>query len=113
MSRLQAPKKEYNLTLLRSLGLILSSGGPVAMTWGLCVSAVGSLAMCTTLAEICHVYPTVGGQYDWAYVLAPEGYRRGLAWIAGWMTAVSDVHWSSKPSPFVNAYQVNRPAGFL
>jgi hypothetical protein len=60
------------------------------MTWGLCVSAVGSLAMCTTLAEICHVYPTVGGQYDWAYVLAPEGYRRGLAWIAGWMTAVSE-----------------------
>jgi choline transport protein len=59
------------------------------MTWGLCVSALGSLAMCITLAEICHVYPSMGGQYDWAYILAPEGYRRGLAWIAGWMTAVS------------------------
>ena len=82
-------KKGLRAEPLTSLGLILSSGGPVAMTWGLCVSAVGSLAMCTTLAEICHVYPTVGGQYDWAYVLAPERYRRGLAWIAGWMTAVS------------------------
>ncbi|WWD19402.1 hypothetical protein CI109_103862 [Kwoniella shandongensis] len=70
-----------------SLSLILPSGGPVAMTWGLCVSALGSLAMCATLAEICHVYPSLGGQYDWAYLLAPAGYRRGLAWIAGWMTA--------------------------
>ncbi|KAK8847719.1 hypothetical protein IAR55_005578 [Kwoniella newhampshirensis] len=70
-----------------SLSLILPSGGPVAMTWGLCVSAVGSLAMCATLAEICHVYPSLGGQYDWAYLLAPPAYRRGLAWIAGWMTA--------------------------
>jgi choline transport protein len=102
-------KKEHKLTLLRSLGLILSSGGPVAMTWGLCVSAVGSLAMCTTLAEICHVYPTVGGQYDWAYVLAPEGYRRGLAWIAGWMTAVS----GRLLIYLALADAVNRPAGFL
>ena len=94
--------------LLRSLGLILSSGGPVAMTWGLCVSAVGSLAMCTTLAEICHVYPTVGGQYDWAYVLAPERYRRGLAWIAGWMTAVS----GRLLVYLALADAVNRPAGF-
>jgi hypothetical protein len=66
--------------------------------------------MCTTLAEICHVYPTVGGQYDWAYVLAPAGYGRGLAWIAGWMTAVSG---RELDGPSVNAYKVDRPAGSL
>jgi amino acid transporter len=36
------------------------------MVWGLVVSTVGTMAMALSLAEICHVFPTSGGQYDWA-----------------------------------------------
>lgn len=30
--------------------------------------------MAASLAEICHVYPTSGGQYHWSYVLAPVSF---------------------------------------
>lgn len=36
------------------------------MVWGLVVAFVGTLAMAVSLAEICHVYPLSGGQYDWS-----------------------------------------------
>jgi amino acid transporter len=49
-----------------SLSLVLPSGGSVSMIWGLVVSALGTLAMGASLAEICHIYPMTGGQYDWA-----------------------------------------------
>lgn len=49
-----------------SLPLVLPSGGSVSMVWGLVVSTVGTMAMALSLAEICHAFPTSGGQYDWA-----------------------------------------------
>lgn len=49
-----------------SLPLVLPSGGSVSMVWGLVVSTIGTLAMTLSLADICHVLPTSGGQYDWA-----------------------------------------------
>lgn len=36
------------------------------MVWGLIVSALGTLAMGVSLAEVCHVLPLSGGQYDWS-----------------------------------------------
>jgi len=68
-----------------SLSLVLPSGGPVAMLYGLIVSATGTLCMAASLAEICHVYPTSGGQYEWVYILAPEGWKNGLSFVTGWM----------------------------
>ncbi|WOO79425.1 Choline transport protein [Vanrija pseudolonga] len=76
-------------TLLNSwtggLSLVLPSGGSVSMVWGLLVSAVGTMLMCVSLAEICHFLPLSGGQYDWAYILAPESNRNSLAFFTGWM----------------------------
>ncbi|GMK54872.1 hypothetical protein CspeluHIS016_0114580 [Cutaneotrichosporon spelunceum] len=68
-----------------SLGLVLPSGGSVSMIWGLLTSAVGTLLMVLPLAEICHSYPMSGGQYDWAYILAPRRYKVGLSFFTGWM----------------------------
>ncbi|TXT06963.1 uncharacterized protein COLE_06294 [Cutaneotrichosporon oleaginosum] len=67
-----------------SLPLVLGSGGSIAMVWGLLVSALGTLAMGVSLAEVCHVLPLSGGQYDWSYVLAPDGWKERLSFIAGW-----------------------------
>ncbi|TXT15586.1 hypothetical protein VHUM_00089 [Vanrija humicola] len=57
------------------------------MVWGLIVSALGTTAMALSLAEICHVLPLSGGQYDWTYVLAPQGKKNGLSFFVGWMSA--------------------------
>ncbi|KLT39143.1 gaba permease [Cutaneotrichosporon oleaginosum] len=68
-----------------SLGLVLPSGGSISMIWGLLTSAVGTLLMVLSLAEICHAFPMSGGQYDWAYILAPRRYKVGLSFFTGWM----------------------------
>lgn len=39
-----------------SLNIVLPSGGPVAMLWGLIVSAIGALCLSASLAEICMLF---------------------------------------------------------
>ncbi|TXT08344.1 uncharacterized protein COLE_05268 [Cutaneotrichosporon oleaginosum] len=63
----------------------LQSGGPVVMLYGLILSVVGQTFVAVSLAEICHVLPMSGGQYDWTYLLAPEKWRRPLSWVVGWL----------------------------
>lgn len=69
-----------------SLSLALPSGGPVAVVWGILPSFVGNLCMAASMAEICAVYPTSGGQYHWTYLLAPPSIARSLSWVAGWFS---------------------------
>ena len=59
------------------------------MVYGLLVSATGTLCMCASLAEVCHVYPVPGGQYDWTYMLAPRKYAVGLSYFVGWMACAA------------------------
>ncbi|WOO83601.1 Choline transport protein [Vanrija pseudolonga] len=35
-------------------------------------------------AELCHVYPMVGGQYDWTYLIAPTRMKNSLSFLVGW-----------------------------
>ncbi|KAG8735797.1 hypothetical protein FRC10_010149 [Ceratobasidium sp. 414] len=67
-----------------SLNIVLPSGGPVAMLWGLAVSTVGALCLSASLAEICHIYPTSGGPYHWSAVLSPPEWAPLISWICGW-----------------------------
>ncbi|WOO77848.1 Choline transport protein [Vanrija pseudolonga] len=67
-----------------SLSIALPSGGPVAVIWGIVPSFLGNLAMAASLAEICHVYPTSGGQYHWSAILAPAEHSAWISWVCGW-----------------------------
>ncbi|TXT07291.1 hypothetical protein VHUM_03461 [Vanrija humicola] len=84
-----------------SLSVVLPSGGSVSMVWGLVVSAIGTLAMGLSLAEICHAFPMTGGQYDWAYILAPESLRNGLSFFVGWSAAGGWVAMSAAAWAFI------------
>jgi amino acid transporter len=96
------PALERNFSFLAALGLAftllntwtamaaalpvgLQSGGPVVMLYGLLLSVAGQTFVALSLAEICHVLPMAGGQYDWAYLLAPPKWRRPLSWVVGWL----------------------------
>lgn len=68
-----------------SINLALGAGGPVGVIWGLFVGTICALTIALSLAELCHVFPSVGGQYHWAYVMAPNAYRAPVAYIAGWL----------------------------
>ncbi|PHH77555.1 hypothetical protein CDD80_487 [Ophiocordyceps camponoti-rufipedis] len=79
----------YGLATTFSFPLV--AGGPVDIFWGwLLVSAI---ALCTaaSLAEITSIYPTAGGVYYQAFMLAPPEYRRIASWICGWLFVVGNV----------------------
>jgi len=68
-----------------SLSVVLSSGGPVSVIWGVVVSATGVLAIAASLAECCAVAPTSGGPYHWAFMLSGRSYQKATAFITGWI----------------------------
>ncbi|KAG0655478.1 hypothetical protein C6P46_000875 [Rhodotorula mucilaginosa] len=68
-----------------SLSVVLPSGGPIATLYGLIVSFVGVLATAASLAEIVHVFPTSGGPYHFAAILAPPEWSNGISWVTGWL----------------------------
>ncbi|KAL1410686.1 hypothetical protein Q8F55_004705 [Vanrija albida] len=94
------PALERNFSFIAALGLAftllntwtailpvgLESGGPVVMLYGLIISVVGQTFVAASLAEICHVLPMAGGQYDWTYMLAPKSMRNGLSFLVGWLS---------------------------
>lgn len=67
-----------------SLSLALPSGGPSVVVWGILPSFLGSICTAASLAEILHTYPTAGGQYHFAYLLAPTSWAPLVAWFNGW-----------------------------
>ncbi|BEI86013.1 hypothetical protein CcaverHIS002_0603000 [Cutaneotrichosporon cavernicola] len=96
------PALERNFSFIAALGLAftllntwtamaaalpvgLQSGGPVVMLYGLILSVLGQTFVAVSLAEVCHVLPMSGGQYDWAYLLAPPKWRRPLSFVVGWL----------------------------
>ncbi|GAA5917371.1 hypothetical protein JCM6882_006341 [Rhodosporidiobolus microsporus] len=68
-----------------SLSVVLPSGGPVAVLWGLCTSFIGIFALAASLAEICHVFPSSGGPYHWAAILSPPEWSNVISWYTGWL----------------------------
>ncbi|KAH7224244.1 amino acid/polyamine transporter I [Fusarium solani] len=67
-------------------------GGPAATVWGIILVGLIYIPIAITLCELVSAYPSVGGQYHWAGVLAPAKYRRGISYICGsisWFSWVS------------------------
>ena len=72
-----------------ALSIALQSGGPVAILWGLAFAGLGQMAVALSLAELCSVYPTNGGQYEWVAVLATPKYQKFLSYVTGWVLTSS------------------------
>ncbi|RDL38693.1 Uncharacterized protein BP5553_03033 [Venustampulla echinocandica] len=72
-----------------ALSIALPSGGPVAILWGLAFAGLGQMAVALSLAEICSVYPTNGGQYEWVAVLSAPRYKKFLSYVCGWVLTAS------------------------
>lgn len=71
--------------LAASLSLALPSGGPVAVIWGLATAGICNLSLAASLGEFLSAYPTSGGQYHWIAAISPQGWKRGLSWVTGWI----------------------------
>ncbi|KAI1113251.1 amino acid permease [Nemania sp. NC0429] len=69
----------------------LVCGGPVDIIWGWVAVSLIILCVAYSLGEITSVYPTAGGVYYQAFMLAPPSYRRLSAWICGWLYVVGNI----------------------
>ncbi len=69
----------------------LVCGGPVDIIWGWVAVSLIIVCVAASLGEITSVYPTAGGVYYQAFVLAPPSYRRISAWICGWLYVVGNI----------------------
>lgn len=67
----------------------LTAGGPVSLIYGnLVITAMyGSAAV--TLAELASVYPTAGGQYHFASIMAPKRFNKSISYVCGMIATVS------------------------
>lgn len=89
-----------------SLSISLVSGGPTVILWGLVVAFIGAMAVALSMAEICHVYPTTGGQYHWAFALAPPRFQYAIAYFTGWIAVAGWVALTATASSLAGQFIV-------
>ncbi|GAB5589672.1 polyamine transporter tpo5 [Umbelopsis nana] len=66
----------------------LTTGGPVAMTWGWIVVSFFTLMVGLAMSEISSAYPTSGGLYWWAARLSSPRYAPFASWMTGWFNLI-------------------------
>ncbi|KAJ3528309.1 hypothetical protein NM208_g10259 [Fusarium decemcellulare] len=66
-------------------------GGPVNIIWGWIAVSLIILCVSASLGEITSVYPTAGGVYYQAFIIAPTRWRRVASWICGWLYVVGNI----------------------
>ncbi|KAH8738328.1 amino acid/polyamine transporter I [Ilyonectria robusta] len=69
----------------------LVGGGPVNVLWGWVAVSIIIVCVAASLGEITSVYPTAGGVYYQAFMLAPARWRRVASWICGWLYLVGNI----------------------
>ncbi|PHH77526.1 hypothetical protein CDD80_503 [Ophiocordyceps camponoti-rufipedis] len=71
--------------LAASLSVALPSGGCSAVVWGLLTSGVCNMCLAASMAEFLSAYPTAGGQYHWAAIIAGRRAGRAVGFVTGWI----------------------------
>ncbi|KAK1242436.1 hypothetical protein MKX07_000422 [Trichoderma sp. CBMAI-0711] len=69
----------------------LVGGGPVDIIWGWVLVSLIIVCVAASLGEITSVYPTAGGVYYQAFMLASPKWRRIASWITGWLFVVGNI----------------------
>ncbi|ORY22185.1 putative choline transport protein [Naematelia encephala] len=67
----------------------LSQGGTPVILYGLIFTSIINVFLALSLGEMASAYPSAGGQYVWASVLAGPRTRRGIAFTVGWTNIFS------------------------
>jgi choline transport protein len=72
-----------------SIQLALLQGGPATLIYSVILSSIAYMCIAISLAELASVYPTAGGQYHFASILAPKKIRRGVSYACGLLSMFS------------------------
>lgn len=72
-----------------SMQSAMLQGGPVTLLYGMIISTSAYLSIACVMGELTSVYPTAGGQYHFASILAPQRYHKLIAYICGLFNLVA------------------------
>ncbi|GJN86623.1 hypothetical protein PLIIFM63780_010204 [Purpureocillium lilacinum] len=93
--------------LAASITLALPSGGNSSVIWGLIVAGVCNLCLAASLAEFLSAYPTAGGQYHWAAIIAWKPASRAISYTTGWINVSGWVALSATGGLLGSTFVVN------
>ncbi len=93
--------------LAASISIALPSGGSSSVIWGLMVAGVCNLALSASLAEFLSAFPTAGGQYHWAAIVAWPKASRALSYTTGWINVCGWVALSATGPLLGSTFVVN------
>ncbi|KAL4902939.1 hypothetical protein BDW74DRAFT_186592 [Aspergillus multicolor] len=74
------------------MAVSLEQGGSVTLVYGILVVVFTMGCTAASMAELASVYPTAGGPYHWASILAPKQYYKAISYtcaalnIYGWLS---------------------------
>lgn len=93
--------------LAASITLALPSGGASSVIWGLIVAGLCNLSLAASLGEFLSAYPTAGGQYHWAAVVAWPGWSRSISFSTGWINCFGWVALSATGGLLGSTFVIN------
>lgn len=76
-------------TVLALFSQGLNNGGPAALVYGFVIAWSSTLSVYTVISELASIAPIAAGQYYWVYMLAPQGYKKVLSYLVGWLTSLA------------------------
>ncbi|PIA95754.1 Choline transport protein [Cercospora beticola] len=77
------------VAIASSLAIAVSAGGPVNIIYGTFFALFFYACVAVSLAELASVYPTAGGQYHFASIVAPKKWARGMSYVCGIVATAS------------------------
>lgn len=72
-------------TFAQDLASGLTTGGPIAILWGLVLVTICSLCLAISLGEMCSAMPTALGQAYWVHRLLESEAGRLLSYVCAWI----------------------------
>ncbi|KAF5007723.1 hypothetical protein FDECE_5971 [Fusarium decemcellulare] len=73
------------IALAGSIGLVLPSGGAVALLYGFIFCVLCNFALTASLGEMASIWATAGGQYHFVFALCTERWKRLMSFWVGWI----------------------------
>ncbi|EXJ85676.1 hypothetical protein A1O1_06042 [Capronia coronata CBS 617.96] len=79
----------------------LFMGGGPALMYGLILASLAATTVTLGLAELASAYPSSGGQYHFAFMLASKKTRNAWAFVTGWLSILAWAFATTSSSVFV------------
>ena len=85
----------------------LFAGAGPAVFWAPIVACIACFFITAGLAELASAFPSSGGQYHFAFMVAPEQYRAPIAFATGWLSSFAWLFTTASANLFLAQLCVN------